>query len=415
LIKQYKLSNGVVVVTENLPHNASATVGIFVRAGSVDEARHGGISHFIEHMLFKGTKTRGYRQIPGDIEKLGGSINAFTGREATCYYVKSLSSNLFASIDVLSDIMTNSLFDQAEIDKERQVIIEEMKMVEDVPDDWGSDLITESIFRGSELERRVIGTRDSVSAITRDDMLGYMAERYTADSIVISCSGMFDEEALREKLEAGFGAFASVVTAPRSYTPGSAGPQRECTIREIEQTHLFLGTNGLKFLDDDVYALNLYSAILGGGMSSRLFTAVREEKGLAYSVYSADAPYVEDGQFVIYAGVAHDKLTAALGAMKDVIVKLAEDGVHEEELSRVKEQYKGGFVFRGESNSSRMFTIGRNMILLDRIITDEEILAKIDSITGEDVRRIAARFADLSKYSAVVIGGQPVDLDRLLG
>ncbi|MDR0874915.1 MAG: insulinase family protein [Clostridiales Family XIII bacterium] len=418
MIQTYQLSNGLTVVTENLPHVASATAGVWVRAGAVEEKpKIFGISHFIEHMMFKGTENRTYRQLSEDVEKFGGNMNAFTGKESTCYYVKSLSAHLTESIDVLADMMTHSLYDAAEMEKEKNVIIEEMKMIEDVPDDFGQDLITEAIFEGTPLANRTIGSRESVRGIYRADIMQYLSERYTADKIVVSVAGQFDEAVLREMLEKSLGEVpadarkqgkqVSVPLLPRV-------PHRISQKRDIEQTHLFLGTKGVAFEDDDFYALTLYSSILGGGMSSRLFQSVREEKGLAYSIYASDAPFVDDGQFVIYAGVADEKLVAAVGAIKEEILLLAETDVPSDELSRVKEQFKGSYIFRRENNSSRMLQAGRNMLLLGKQYTEDEILNGIDAVTAADIRRLSQNYADFSSYSAVAIGGRDVDMDRLL-
>ena len=419
MIKTYKLSNGLTVVAENLPHAASATAGVWVRAGAVDEdfSKNSGISHFVEHMMFKGTKNRTYRQLSEDVEKFGGGMNAFTTKESTCYYVKSLSSHLAESIEVIADMMTNSLFDITEMEKEKNVIVEEMKMIEDVPDDFGQDLITEAIFKDTPLSNRIIGTRESVRDITREDILNYLTDRYSADKIVISVAGQIDEDSLLKTLEDGFGGIAAGSVCEAAITTNSvknSTPLRCSYTRDIEQTHLFLGAKGVAYQDNDFYTLSMYSSILGGGMSSRLFQSVREEKGLAYTVYALDAPYTNDGQFVVYAGVADEKLDDAMKAIKDEIVLLAESDVPADELARVKEQYKGAFIFRRENNSSRMLQSGRNMLLLGREYTEEEIISGIDSVTIEDIRRMGIKYADFDSYSAISIGGKDADLDLLL-
>lgn len=413
-MKAEKLSNGMTVVLEDLPYGSSASVGVWIRAGAVDEGKNAGITHFIEHMMFKGTKNRTYRQISEDLEKIGTAVNAFTTKESTCYYIKSLSANLGSSIEVISDMMQNSLFDASEMEKEKDVIYEEIKMIEDVPDDFGSDLIQEAIFSGTPLANRIIGTPDSVGAITREDILAYVGERYTAPGMVIACSGMFDREEVIDSLEKGFGSISSEKASPRVYKKLGPTRIRRTVIKDIEQTHLFIGTKGLKFTDKDIYAQNLYSSIAGGGMSSRLFMKVREELGLAYSVYAIDSPHVDDGQFTVYAGVSDEKAEEAIGAIKDVLRELAEEGVGADELSKVKEQYKASYAFRRESNSSRMFSAGRNMLLLERIYTEEEILAGVDAVTVDDIARLAAGYADFSHYSAIAISGREHDLDSLL-
>ena len=412
-MKTTKLSNGLCVVLENLPHALSASVGVWIRAGAVDEGVQGGISHLIEHMMFKGTKNRKFRQISEDLEKLGTSVNAFTTKEATCYYFKSLSSNLVKSVDVIADMINNSLFDATEMEKEKDVIYEEMKMIEDVPDDFGMDLIQEAVFAGTPLASRIIGSPESVGAITRDDIVAFTGTRYTAPGIVISCSGMYDEDSLIEALEKGFSNLDTTGAPRRVYEAVPPTRIRNSIRKDIEQTHIFFGAKGVSFTDDDVYALNLYASALGGGMSSRLFLTIREEMGLAYSVYATDCPYVNDGQFTIYAGIADEKVGDAAQAIRDVIVKLADEGLDDEELAKVKEQYKANFVFRRESNSARMFATGRNMLLLGRIYTEEEILAGMDKVTKEDIARLAAKYADFSDYSTIAISGKEHDLNAL--
>jgi len=414
-MKTAKLSNGLCVVMENLPHAPSASVGAWVRAGAVDEGEKAGISHLIEHMMFKGTKNRNFRQISEDLEKLGTAVNAFTTKEATCYYVKSLSANLIESVEVVADMIENSLFDASELEKEKDVIYEEMKMIEDVPDDFGMDLIQEAVFDGTPLAGRIIGTPESVGAITRDDILAYTGTRYTASDMVIACSGMYDESALIEALEKGFGGLSVSGAPPREYTAVPPTRVRNSITKDIEQTHLFLGSNGVSLTDDDVFALNLYASVLGGGMSSRLFVTIREEMGLAYAVYAADCPYALDGLFTIYAGIADEKVEDAAGAIVEVTKKLADEGLGDDELAKVKEQYKANYVFRRESNSARMFAAGRNMLLLGRIYTEEEILAGVDAVTKEDILRLAAKYADFSDYSAIAISSKIHDFHKLLG
>jgi len=413
-MKTTKLSNGLTVVLENLPHAPSASLGVWVRAGAVDEGEKAGISHLIEHMMFKGTKNRNFRQISEDLEKLGTSVNAFTTKEATCYYIKSLSANLTESIEVIADMATDSLFDVIEMEREKDVIYEEMKMIEDAPDDFGMDLIQEAVFKGTPLAGRIIGSPESVRAITRDDILTYMNDRYSAPGMVISCSGMYDEDELMAVLEKGFGHIGATGALNRVYEAAPATRIRKSVKKEIEQTHLFFGTKGVCFTDDDVYALNLYASILGGGMSSRLFLTIREEMGLAYAVYASDCPYVNDGQFTIYAGIADEKVCEAGGAIRDVLQKLADEGIGSDELAKVKEQYKASFVFRRESNSSRMFAAGRNMLLLGRIYTEEEILAGVDAVTEDDIVRLAAKYADFSDYSAIAISSADHEMNCLM-
>ncbi|MDR1028116.1 MAG: insulinase family protein [Clostridiales Family XIII bacterium] len=417
MIKKKQLGNGVTVLFEYLPYVQSAAIGVWVRAGAADETPCGeeagsegadgarsnaGVSHFIEHMMFKGTEKRTAKAIAEDIDRIGGSINAFTGKEATCYYVKTLSTHIDASIDVLADMLNNSLFDPEETEKERNVILEEIKMIEDAPDDIGHDLINEQVFFGSRLGHRVIGFPKTVSSITRDDMLAYIADRYIASGIVVALSGNFAEDEVMDRLERGFGSLG-VGVAERTIPAVPHTPRSMRRKKDIEQTHIFLGARGVSLTHDDYYRFLLYNSILGGGMSSRLFQNIREEQGLAYSVYSSASSFVGDGLLTIYAGVGQDKETAAIDAIRAETERLAETGVDEEELNKAKEQNKGHYIFGQESVSSRMFAAGKNMLLLDRVYSAEEIMAGIDAVTRADIARIAERYADLASYSRVII------------
>ncbi|MDR0850963.1 MAG: insulinase family protein [Clostridiales Family XIII bacterium] len=419
MIIEGKLSNGVTTIFEHLPYVQSAAIGIWVKAGAVDERQpstggtadgnaekiNGGISHYIEHMMFKGTRNRSAKQIAEDIDKIGGSINAFTGREATCYYVKTLTENLQGSVDVLADMFNASLFDPIEMEKEKNVIIEEMKMIEDSPEDFGQDLIGETVFNGASLGHSVIGTRESVSDVKRQDILDYMSERYTAENLLISVAGNFDEKGLPEMLERGFGRIAPG-GKPRKSILAPHAPTSVRKTKDIEQTHLFFGCRGIRQESDDYYTFLLYNSILGGGMSSRLFQNVREEKGLAYSVYSMNSSFVDDGEFVIYAGVGNENEPAATEAIRFEVEQLAQEGADEDELEKVKAQNKGHFIFGQESISSRMFRMGRNRLLLGRVLSDAEVTAGIDKVTCADIVRIAAAYQDMAAYSSVIICGE---------
>jgi predicted Zn-dependent peptidase len=415
MILKTKLSNGVTVVTEELAHAESSAIGVWVRAGAVDEIQpsatengnfkkiNAGISHFIEHMMFKGTENRSYMDIAYDIDKIGANANAFTGREATCYYVKLLPQHMAYCIEILADMLTGSLFDSEEMEKEKKVIYEEMKMIEDVPEDLGHELIDETVFKGGSLGNRIIGTPDSVGAVTRGDILAYLAERYTAENMLISVSGKFDRENLLVLLEEKFGGVSSGNGAVRVHKDVAHTPTEIVKDKGIAQSHLYLGKRSVKRLDPDYYAYQLYSSLLGGSMSSRLFQNVREDKGLAYSVYSQNSSVANDGMFIVYAAVAHEKRDAAIDAVLEELMKLAETEVDQEELQKVKEQTKGGYLFARESIVGRMSSIGMNLLLLDRIVDPEDVMRAIDAVTPEDIRRIAAQNADKSQYSSVIV------------
>ncbi|MDR0853524.1 MAG: insulinase family protein [Clostridiales Family XIII bacterium] len=411
MLNRYKLSNGLEVVTERLPHLKTASVGVWVKAGSVDESvpEASGASHFCEHMLFKGTRDRTYQQISIDIEKNGGVINAFTSKESTTYYVRCLDDHLLDSIDVLADIMFNSLFDAGEIEKEKTVILEELKMYTEDHQDYAAELINMAVFNDSLLGQPILGTEKSISSMEQDILRDYVFHRYRSDSTFISVVGNFDEKELEEYLEEKFGMLIIGADPRWTFETGKSGPEYHNVVRDIEQTQLIFGTKGAKAKDADLQAHKLYSYILGGGMASRLFVKVREELGLAYNVGAATGAHIEDGIFEIYAAVANDKTTLAAAAIKDVVSELAQTGALPEELSMAKQMLKSTFTFSNESSVSRMMRYGRGLTVLDEIKSEEQIVSEIDAVTNEDILAVAQKFSDFRDYSVVTVGGIELD------
>lgn len=408
------LDCGVHVVMEKIPYVQSASVGIWVKAGAADENEiNAGISHFIEHMLFKGTDLRSAKQIAADVDKIGGHINAFTGKEATCYYLKTLDSNLEKGCEILIDMIINSKFDSEEMTKEKMVICEEMKMIEDSPDEYAQDLISEAIFRGTDLESAIIGTEQSLKGIDREDIKQYIEKEYTRDNIVISLAGNFDEQKICELFEGRLCALKES-KEPKKIVSGEYKPSYIVKTKAIEQSHICLGLKGIRLEDELYYAMALLNNIMGGSMSSRLFQNIREEKGLAYSVYSSAAAYVNQGSFTIYAGVAHDKVNDAVHAIAQELYLLKKEGVTEEELSIAKEQLKSNYIFGLENVNGRMFTIGKNTLLLGKVNTPEQVLKNINGVNMEHIADIASLISDVENYSAVLVGRKEFDLKKNL-
>ncbi|MCL1810221.1 MAG: insulinase family protein [Clostridiales bacterium] len=407
-----KLSCGAVMVLEHMPHVQSASVGIWTRTGAVNEAKNtAGISHLIEHMMFKGTETRNAKQIAEDADKIGSQMNAFTTKESTCYYIKTLASNIGKSTDLLMDMFMNSVFDKNELAKEKLVIIEEMKMIEDSPEDDIHDIVCEQVFKGTPLAQPVIGTKGSVSSITQNRIRSYIENEYTRDSIVVSVAGKFDEDEMAGMIE---GKLSRLKENKAAAVPAEAphSPTHRVKAKDIEQAHICMGTRGVKLEDERFYAFAALNNILGGSMSSRLFQSIREEKGLAYSVYSSSGSFVDDGIFSIYAAVSHEKAADAISAVKDELEKLKKDGVTEAELSAAREQLKGGYIFGQENVNGRMFANGKNMTLLGRVYLPEEVIAGVDKVTVEDVENAAMLVNDFSKYSATLITNRRADLKK---
>ena len=402
-----KLNCGTTVIMEKSERVQSAALGIWVRAGASDEWDEvSGVSHFIEHMMFKGTKNR-------TANKIGGVFNAFTGKEATCYYIKTLSSNICRGAEILLDMLTGSKFDQEEMDRERQVICEEIKMVKDTPDDDVYDTISELVAGGNPLGRSILGTPESLAGIDRSRLVDYRDQMYARDSIVVAVAGNFDEEAIEA-------IFEDRLTSLRDKKPKKEiqlKPYQQSfnvKVRDIEQTHICLATPGIALDDPRYYAFVLLNSIFGGSMSSRLFQNIREQKGLAYSVCSMNLFSSYWGFFSIYAGVSPEKAEEALDAIHYELDTLRESGVTEEELAMAKEQMKSSYIFGLESVNSRMFSIGKNKLLLDRVYAEEEVLSSFDRVTREDIREVAEMIGDYSSYCGAAVTGKDFDLERIV-
>ncbi|MDO5414149.1 MAG: pitrilysin family protein [Bacillota bacterium] len=414
MVKTKKLNCGTTVIMEKTDYVQSAALGIWIKAGAADENDDvSGVSHFIEHMMFKGTDKRSAKQIASDVDKIGGTFNAFTGKEATCYYIKTLSSNIYKGAEILIDMLTGSKFDPEEMDKERQVIFEEIKMVKDSPDDDVYDTISELVSSGNPLGRSILGTQESLAGITREKMLSYLNDKYARDSIVIAVAGNFDEEKIMELFEGKLDKLkAEKVIEPFELKPYKAS--YDVKVKDIEQTHICLAAPGVSLGNDMYYSFVLMNSIFGGSMSSRLFQNIREEKGLAYSVCSMNAFSSYWGFFSIYAGVAHEKVKDTIEAIKYELDALKNKGVTSEELMMAKEQVKSSYIFGLENINSRMFSIGKNELLLGRVFKPEEVLESFDKVTLEDILKAAEMIGDHSIYCGASVTGKDFDLEGML-
>jgi predicted Zn-dependent peptidase len=416
MIKKKTLQNGTRMIMEKIPSVESVSVGIWVRTGSVDETSDNlGISHLIEHMMFKGTEKRSAKQIAEDFDRIGAHSNAFTGKECTCYYVKALESNAEKACDILTDMFMNSAIDPVEFEKEKDVIFEEIKMIEDSPEDDAHDQLTEMVFRGTPLESPIIGNQDSLRSIDRAKVMDYIKNQYTADSIVVSVAGRFDEDTICELFERNL---SDLKSKKEKNASGSVlyVPEYKVKVKEVEQSHICLGIKGVPQEDDLFYPMILLNSIVGGSMSSRLFQNIREEKGLAYSVYSNIQSYVNDGIFSIYAGVSHEKVKDTLAAVAEELRILSQGGVTDDELLIAKEQFKSSYVFSQENVSSRMFSNGKNVLLLSHYLSPREVIEKIDAVDMDAMGKAFRKIVDMKQYSGMLIGNKDYDLkDSLKG
>jgi predicted Zn-dependent peptidase len=415
MIKTKTLNCGVRLVTEEIPHMKSVSLGVWVRAGAAREsAGHAGISHFIEHMMFKGTGKRTAKRIAEDVDRIGGHINAFTGKEATCYYLKTLSGSFAEGAEILSDMLLSSALADEETDKERRVILEEIKMIDDSPEDDVHDRLGEMVFRGSPLAKSVLGVPSTLARIKPATMRAYMKRFYTTGNVVLAVAGGFDAGEAENELEKLFSGLPGG-SEPVTDETNEHVPSYRSKVKDIEQSHICMGVKGVPLGDDRHYGMAMLNNIMGGSMSARLFQNIREQKGLAYSVYSSSGSFAADGIFSIYAGVGHDKVRETVEAVVDELEKLKRGGVTRDEIDMAKVQMKSHYIFGLENVNGRMSSIGKNFLLLNRTFTPDEVIAKIDGVTLESLNEIAEMITDPKRYSCVVIGRGRQNWGRLLG
>lgn len=396
------LPNGVRLISEKLDAVRTVSVGIWVGNGSrYEPAALGGISHFIEHMIFKGTEKRSARHIAIAIDALGGQANAFTDKECTCYYMKVLDKRLQTGISILADMFMHSRFAQEDIELERGVVLEEIDMYEDSPEDVAIDKLFEKCYEGSALGRPILGTAETLQAINSEAMHDYMRRYYCPKDTVVAVSGHFTAADLDYIAEL----FSHMEGEGRNeITPAVYQPSFVLREKDIEQNHLCLSFPGVSLLSEERYAMNLLSSILGGGMSSRLFQSVREQNGLCYSVYTFTTPHLDTGLLSVYTGLGPETERKALELIVRDLHEFCENGPAPDELSRCREQVKTTLLMGMESTGTRMMTIGRSELLRGSVSAVEQVLAAYDRVTAEDILTLARRVFDFSQVSLAVVG-----------
>ena len=403
----HTLANGIRVVGKNMPNYRSLTIGVWVKAGSACETPdENGISHFIEHMLFKGTQKRSAKQIAVEVDSIGGQINAFTSKECTCYHMKVMSEKVETAVEILSDIVLHSSLKQEEIDKERGVILEEINMSNDSPEDVAHETLSETFFEGTPVAKPILGPADNIRSFDRSNFIDYMDKYYYPENMVISVAGNYDEANLMKLLDKYFGqldqagkkAFEPVYTQPKACKRFASKK------KDTEQVHICLSFPGFSLRDKDRYALSVLSNLIGGSMSSVLFQKIREERGLAYSAYSYQTAYSNAGMFSIYAGTSKNYTPEVLEIVKRELKEICDKGISREEFQKSKDQLIGNYILSTESTSSIMNNLGRNLLLLDKIVTEEETLRTFQTVTMEDVNRIRETVLDFDKATAVFVG-----------
>lgn len=402
-----RFDNGLRLIINKMEGFVSVSCGVLVKTGSINETeKDNGISHFIEHVMFKGTKKRTAFEISDHIDRIGAQINAFTSKELTCYYTKSTGEHLENSLEVLSDIFFDSVFDKDELEKEKGVIIEEINMSEDTPEELCLDLLAKSYYGNSGLGQTILGPAKNIKKFTRDDVKGYMDKYYTADNVVISLSGSLDVDKAVELVEKYFAQKFKSKKCASQRKVKSVPAKSLYKSKRIEQTHLGFAMPGFTMHDSRCDAASIANIILGGGMSSRLFQKIREELGLAYSVYSYGSQYKDSGVIEICAGVNTAQRDLAVEAIVSEVKKFKKEGITEQEFLRGKEQIKSAFIMGRESTSSQMLLYGKYLLFLDEVFDVEKRLKKLETLTIKDVFEVIDLTFDIEKAATATVGNK---------
>ena len=404
IFERTTLDSGATVVTETMHEVRSVSVGFWFDVGARDEPDAlAGTSHFLEHLLFKGTPSRSAKDIADAFDAVGGDVNAFTGKEYTCYYARVLDDDLPMAVDVLADMIRNSNIDPTELESERKVILEEIAMHEDAPDELVHDLFYRSLWDGHPLGRPVLGFNESIGKVSRDEVAEYWHERYAAKNLVVAAAGNLDHERLVEEVQARFANPEGKRTLRADSIPSSRGG---VTVhkRPTEQAHIVIGTPGLHRGHDDRHALAVLDTVLGGGMSSRLFQEVREKRGLAYSVYSYRSLFADAGSFAVYAGTTPQNAETVIDIVRSEIDSILRDGITDAELARSKGHVKGALVLSNEDPGSRMNRLGRQQLTTGEILSTDELIEKFEALTMDDIRRVADEVLGSGEWQTTVVG-----------
>lgn len=403
MFDHWTLENGLHVVGERLPYLRSVSIGVWMRVGSMMETpAENGLSHFLEHMVFKGTEKRSTRDIAEEMDAVGGQMNAFTGKDCTCFYAKVIDEDLPLAVDILSDMTLHASLDETEFNKERGVILEEISMEEDSPEDVVHELLSRIQFGDQAAGMPILGPAEQIAAYTRDDLANYRARHYHPENCVVALAGNYDPEQVLALMQQYFGEWKKSgqrqTVPPMQPIPG----QKAAKEKDTEQLHICLGYPGTFLGSDELYPMSVMNNLLGGAMSSRLFQKIREEMGMAYSIYTYPSTYVGCGTFAVYAGVSPKNGHAVLDETLKQLDLLCRDGVAEKEFREAKNQLRGSYLLGLESPGSRMQSMGRGQLHLDRCMTPEETVAKIEAVTIESVNAVARRIFSNAPCISVV-------------
>jgi len=400
---QWTLPNGLRIVGEKLPHLRSVSVGVWIRVGSMMESKEeNGLSHFMEHMVFKGTRTRSARQIAEEMDAVGGQLNAFTSKDCTCFYAKVIDTDLPLAVDILSDLTLNATLDDGELQKERGVVLEEIAMVEDTPEDLVHDLLSEAQFGADGLGMPILGPAHLIEAYSRDDLCRFREAHYRPENVVISLAGNYDPAGVKDLIARYFGDWQGNGAGETAMGRQPGSGVKLAREKDTEQVHICLGYPGKALGSDEAYPVAVFNNLLGGGMSSRLFQTIREELGMAYTIYTYPGAYPGCGTFNLYAGTSPKHAKTVLEQIQAEMRKLLNEGINEKEFLMGKAQLRGSYILGLESAAGRMQSIGRGELLLNHPTTPEETIAKIDAVQMDDVMQVAREILSVSPCAAIV-------------
>jgi predicted Zn-dependent peptidase len=404
-LRRTVLSNGLVVLTERMEHLRSVAMGVWVKSGSRYEAPEiNGISHFVEHMLFKGTKSRSAQHIAREMDAIGGNLDAFTGKETICFSVKALSNHVPIALDVLSDLVLNPTFVHTDIERERGVILEEIKIDEDNPDVLVHEIFTQNFWKDQPLGKPILGTTKTVSDLQQPTLLDYHGDRFRSGNMVFSAAGNLDHDEFVARVADQFSSLAPGTTEMDFQSPEVSAPIILRNKRSLEQVQICLGVPSPPITDKNRYATLILNTVLGGGMSSRLFQTIREERGMAYSIYSDVSPYSDTGSLCVYAGTSADKTLEMIDLVMAEFSALKETPLSEEELHRAKEQVKGNILLGLESSGSRMSNLARQEMYFHHFFSVEEVLERLDAVTSSQVQSMAQKLFVSEKIAVTLLG-----------
>ena len=412
MVTREVLDTGLRLITEKMPHVRSVSIGMWLTRGSRHESNsQSGIAHVVEHMLFKGTTTRSAEDIAQEIDSIGGQLDAFTAKEYASYYIKVLDEHLQTAVDLLSDIVMNPRFEPDDLEREKKVILEEIKMVEDTPDDLVHELFTQHFWEGHALGRPILGSRETVESFTPAILREYFGTAYVAPNLIVSAAGNLEHAQVRELIGR---AFAKLPGAREPYGDSAPRvvPQVIVRSKELEQSHVCLGTNSYPQNHDDRYVSYIMNTVLGGSMSSRLFQNVREKRGLAYAVFSGLSAYRDAGNMTIYAGCANEAVPEVVELCVGELRGLKQAPVPQAELRRAKDHLKGSLMLSLENTSSRMSHLARQEIYFERHFSLDETLAGVEQVSSNDVMRVAQDLFANGSLAATILGPSPLDMSR---